>query len=189
MTSTKKGFLRAGGILALIASIFMALMGLIFVGAAAVVSEDFIIEMYETEVGFTKIEEADGGYYIEYFEDDDDLRPTIVKDDEIQLIAKVSKTILAVMAVFIVGLAIAQFIFAILILSKLSKDKSSKKQIITLLVLSILTCTMLTAAFMIVALCLKDKKQPTLENINEIAAQNQVEGQITIEDEMSDNKE
>lgn len=170
MTATKKGFLRAGGVLAVIASVFLALMGFILVGATAIIDEDFIIDTYKTEDGFAYVEEAEGGYHIEYLEDEDDLLPKTVKDDEIQLIAKVSKIVLAVMAVFIGGLAIAQLIFAILILSKLSKEQSSKKLIITLLVLSILTGSMLTAAFMIVALCLKDKK-PTLQNINEIAAE------------------
>lgn len=188
MTATKRGFLRAGGVLALVASVFLALMGFVLVGATATIDEDFIIDTYKTEDGFAYVEEAEGGYHIEYFEDDDDLLPTIVKDDEIQLIAKLSKVVLAVMSVFIIGLAVAQFIFAILILSKLSKEKSSKKQIITLLVLSILTGSMLTAAFMIVALCLKDKK-PTLQNINEIAAGNTTETTAAQTEVIEENKD
>ena len=58
------------------------------------------------------------------------------------------------------------------------KNISSKKHIITLLVFSILSNSTLTMAFMIVALCIKDKKV-TLENINEIASQNGE--QLTIE--------
>lgn len=175
MTSTKKGFLKAGSILSIIASVSMALTGMVFLGISSLINEKFILKTYETETGYAYFEDTDGDYYIEYYEDEDDIvlgEKVRVTEDEIELIVEVSKAISLMLAVFILGLAISQFVISILILNKMSKDKSSKGLIIALLVLSIITGSMLTAAFMIVALCLKDKKQPTLENINEIAAEN-----------------
>lgn len=175
MTKTKKGFLKAGSIISIIAAVLSALMSFIFIAAANMIDEKFILETYETEIGYTYVEESDGGYYIEYYEDEDDLHATTVTDDEIQLIVTASKTILIVLTVFVLGLSVAEFVIAILILNKLSKNESKKGLIITLLVLSILSGTMLTTAFMIVALCLKDKPKATLENINEIAIEQTVE--------------
>ena len=108
--------------------------------------------------------------YIEYFEDEDDLRPTIVQDDEILLTAKIAKGAIIAMSVITIGIAIVQYIFGSKILKDVKKNIASKKHIITLLVFSILSNSTLTMAFMIVALCIKDKKV-TLENINEIASQ------------------
>jgi len=175
MTSTKKGFLKAGGILAIIASVSIALFGMSFFGISNMLNEKLILETYKTESGYAYFEDADGNYYIEYYEDEEDIltgEKMRVTEDEIELAVQFGKAILTVLAIFILGLAIAQFIISILVLNKMSKDKSSKGLIIALLVLSIITGSMLTSAFMIVALCLKDKKQPTLENISEIAAEN-----------------
>lgn len=178
MTTTKKGFLKAGSIISIIAAVLSALMSFIFISAATMIDEKFIIETYENEAGYAYFEDADGSYYIEYYEDEDDVILGVkqkVTDDEIQLIATASKTILIVLTVFVLGLSIAEFIIAILILNKLSKNESKKGLIIALLVLSIISGTMITSAFMIVALCLKDKPKATLENINEIATEQTVE--------------
>ena len=178
MTTTKKGFLKAGSIIAIISAVLSALLSFVFIFSATMIDEKFILETYETELGYTYVEEADGSYYIEYYEDEDDVmygQKVKVTEDEIELIATISKALLIALSVFVVGLSAAQFIFAILILNKMGKDKSSKAQIITLLVLSIITGTMLTTAFMIVALCLKDKPKATLENVTEIAAEQNLE--------------
>ena len=169
MNVNKRGFLKAGSVLAIISAVFMLMTGGVLMSSVALVNEDFILDTYTEEIGYTRYIDADGSYYIEYFEDEDDLQPQRVEDDEIRLIAKITKVVLIVLSVVTIGLAVAQFVFAILISKNLKKDKSSKKQIITMLVLSILTSTTITAAFMIVALCLKDKPKATLENINEIA--------------------
>lgn len=169
MTSTKKGFLKAGAIISIVTAVLSALMSFVFISAATMINEQFILETYETEIGYTYHEDIDGSYYIEYYEDEDDLLPQTVTEEDIELIATASKTILIVMTVFVLGLSIAEFIFAILILNKLSKNESRKGQIITLLVLSAISGTIVTTAFMIVALCLKDKPKVTLENVTEIA--------------------
>ena len=172
MTKTKKVFLKAGSILAIVSSIFMALLGFIFIPSAALISEDFIIDTYTTEIGYTKYIAEDGSYYIEYYEDEEDYALGIkqkVTEEDIELIATVSKTLLIVAAVLCIGFGIAEFVIGLLLLIKTNKDKTSKPLIITLLVFSVLTGSMLILAFMIVALCLKDKPKVTLENVNEIA--------------------
>lgn len=184
MTSTKKGFLKAGSIIAIISAVLTALFSFIFIGVASIIDEELILESYETEIGYAYYEETDGGYYIEYYEDEDDLHVTVVKDEDIKQVVKFTKIVLFGMSIFVLSLSIAQFVMAILILSKMSKDKSSKGQIIALLVLSAISGTIVTAAFMIVALCLKDRPQATLENVKDIAAE-----QTTTIQESKENKE
>ena len=171
MNSTKRSFLKAGAILAIISAVFMVLTGVSMFSIANSINEEFVLEMYKMEYQYTKVTELDGGYHIEFFEDEDDLRPTIVEDDEIIMTAKIAKGAVIALSVIIVGIAVVQYIFGNKILRNVKKNIASKKQIITLLVFSILSNSTLTMAFMIVALCIKDKKV-TLENINEIASQN-----------------
>ena len=178
MNPTKRSFLKAGAILAIISAVFMVFTGISMFTLSSSVNEKFILEMYEMEYQYVKVPELDGGYHIEYFEDEDDLRPTIVQDDEIILTAKIAKGAIIVLSVITIGIAVVQYIFGSKILKDVKKNISSKKHIITLLVFSILSNSTLTMAFMIVALCIKDKKV-TLENINEIASQSGE--QLTIE--------
>ena len=178
MNSTKRSFLKAGAILAIISAVFMVFTGVSMFSIANSINEEFVLEMYKMEYQYTKVTELDGGYHIEFFEDEDDLRPTIVQDDEIIMTAKIAKGAVIALSVIIVGIAVVQYIFGNKILKNIKKNIASKKQIITLLVFSILSNSTLTMAFMIVALCIKDKKV-TLENINEIASQSGE--QITID--------
>jgi len=188
MNPTKRSFLKAGAILAIISAVFMVFTGISIFTLSSSVDEKFILEMYEMEYQYVKVPELDGGYHIEYFEDEDDLRPTIVQDDEILLTAKIAKGAIIAMSVITIGIAIVQYIFGSKILKDVKKNIASKKHIITLLVFSILSNSTLTMAFMIVALCIKDKKV-TLENINEIASQNGEQLTIDQLENTEDNKE
>jgi len=188
MNPTKRSFLKAGAILAIISAVFMVFTGISIFTLSSSVNEKFILEMYEMEYQYVKVPELDGGYHIEYFEDEDDLRPTIVEDDEILLTAKIAKGAIIAMSVITIGIAIVQYIFGSKILKDVKKNIASKKHIITLLVFSILSNSTLTMAFMIVALCIKDKKV-TLENINEIASQNGEQLTIDQLENTEDNKE
>jgi len=188
MNPTKRSFLKAGAILAIISAVFMVFTGISIFTLSSSVNEKFILEMYEMEYQYVKVPELDGGYHIEYFEDEDDLRPTIVQDDEILLTAKIAKGAIIAMSVITIGIAIVQYIFGSKILKDVKKNIASKKHIITLLVFSILSNSTLTMAFMIVALCIKDKKV-TLENINEIASQNGEQLTIDQLENTEDNKE
>ena len=188
MNPTKRSFLKAGAILAIISAVFMVFTGISMFTLSSSVDEKFILEMYEMEYQYVKVPEIDGGYHIEYFEDEDDLRPTIVEDDEIIMTAKIAKGAIIAMSVITIGIAVVQYIFASKILKDVKKNIASKKHIITLLVFSILSNSTLTMAFMIVALCIKDKKV-TLENINEIASQSGEQLTIDQLENTEDNKE
>ena len=188
MNPAKRSFLKAGAILAIISAVFMVFTGISMFTLSNSVNEKFILEIYEMEYQYVKVPELDGGYYIEYFEDEDNLRPTIVEDDEIILTAKIAKGAIIAMSVIIIGIAVVQYIFGSKILKDVKKNIASKKHIITLLVFSILSNSTLTMAFMIVALCIKDKKV-TLENINEIASQSGEQLTIDQLENTEDNKE
>lgn len=188
MNQTKKNFLKAGSIIAIVSAVFMLFTGISFVSSVGVVNEELILNTITYETDYQKLENADGSYYIEYFEDEDDLRPQRLEQKDIQDIVKIAKVALIVISVVIFAVSIVQFIFGVKILKNLKKEIGKKSHIITLLVFSILTDTILTTAFMIVALCIKDKKV-TLENINDIAAQSGE--QLTIEqlEKTEENKE
>ena len=188
MNPTKRSFLKAGAIIAIISAVFMLFTGIGFATSVSLINEELILDTITYETDYQKFKNADGSYYIEYFEDEDDLRPQTLTQKDIQDIVKIAKVALIVIAGVIVAVSIVQFIFGSKILKNLKKDISKKSHIITLLVFSILTETILTTAFMIVALCIKDKKV-TLENINEIASQSGE--QITIEelDQTEENKD
>lgn len=188
MNQTKKNFLKAGSIIAIVSAVFMLFTGISFVSSVGVVNEELILNTITYETDYQKFENADGSYYIEYFEDEDDLRPQRLEQKDIQDIVKIAKVALIVISVVIFAVSIVQFIFGVKILMNLKKEIGKKSHIITLLVFSILTDTILTTAFMIVALCIKDKKV-TLENINDIAAQSGE--QLTIEqlEKTEENKE
>lgn len=174
MTETKKNFIKTGSILAVIASIFIALFGFVMIPVACLIDEDFVIATYKSEPGYAYHEELDGGYYIEYTDVEDGIVQVYkVTDEDIKLVATVGRVMSILIATFCIGLGVAEFVLAVLIMNKLAKNKQNKGLIIAMLVISGLTGSVVTFAFMIVALCLKDKK-PTLENINEIAMQNQV---------------
>ena len=178
MNPTKKNFLKAGGIIAIISAVFLIFTGFSCISALSMVDEENILSTITYGIDYEYFENEDGSYYIEYFEDEDDLRPERLEQKDIQDMVKIAKGVLIGFSVLIFAISLVQFIFAVKILKNLKKGISKKSHIITLLVFSILTDTILTAAFMIVALCIKDKKV-TLENINEIASQNGE--QITIE--------
>lgn len=171
MSTNKKGFIKAGSVLAIVSGAFIIMFSFILLLAGFAIDEQFVIDTYKTEPGYQYVEEADGGYHIEYNDVEDGiLLVETVTDDEIQLIVTVSKVMLFTITAFCFGLSVAEIVIASIMLNKLKKNESKKSLIITMLVLSVLVGGILTTAFMIVALCLKDKK-PTLENINEIATE------------------
>ena len=111
MNPTKRSFLKAGAILAIISAVFMVFTGISMFTLSNSVNEKFILEMYEIEYQYVKVPELDGGYHIEYFEDEDDLRPTIVEDDEIILTAKIAKGVIIAMSVITIGISRISAVF------------------------------------------------------------------------------
>lgn len=164
MSATKKGFLKAGAILGIVVSSIMALFGMIMFSSMDIVTEDMVKNSYSIEQNYALYEDVDGSYTIEYT--DEEGQTIVVSQEEVQLVVKVSKIVLLVIGLLIVGYSVAVMVVSILILKKVNKEVNPKGLTITLLVLSALMGSVLIMVFMIVALCLKDKK-PTLENIDE----------------------
>ncbi len=189
MNVTKRNFLKAGAIIAIVSAVFMLFTCFGFISSIGMIDEELMLNTITYETDYEYFENEDGSYYIEYFEDEDDLRPERLEQKDIQDMVKIAKGVLVGLSVLIFAISLVQFIFSVKILKNLKKGISKKSHIITLLVFSILTDTILTAAFMIVALCIKDNPKVTLENINEIATQSGE--QLTIEqlEKTEDNKE
>ncbi len=143
MNKTKKGFLIAGCILAIIASAVMLILAL------SVKSIDGFLTIETLEQAL--LEEDPGAMY---------------SQEELVALKGLITGFLNVFAIICGGFAIATLIVSIILLVKTSKDKFSKGLTITLLVLSI-GMSNLTLIFMIVALCIKDKKE-NIENQPEI---------------------
>ena len=132
MNGTKKAFLLAGSILGIVEAaslIMMALSLFSMLGTIDVETVRLILE--EEAILFTDIELAQ--------------------------IAELSNTIIVVMSAYILGISVSMLVLSIVVLNQRNKGVSKKGCIIALLVISILSANIITAAFMIVALCFKDK--------------------------------
>ena len=132
MNGTKKAFLLAGSILGIVEAaslIMMALSLFSMLGTIDVETVRLILE--EEAILFTDIELAH--------------------------IAELSNTIIALMSAYILGISVSMLVLSIVVLNQRNKGFSKKGCIIALLVISILSANIITAAFMIVALCFKDK--------------------------------
>lgn len=157
MNKTKKGFLSAASIITIVASGLAILMSIILFLAGSMCSEKTIVESYKASDEYVYHEEADGSYYFVEI-DEDTLKEIRISEDEIELIAKVSSALLYVGAVLVLGFAVAKLILAIKILMNNNRNKFGMGTTISLLVLSVLSASIVESAFLIVTLCLKDKK-------------------------------
>ncbi len=168
MNRTKKGFLTAGGIISIVLASLCLLEGLVMFTGKTLVTEDFVKEMFNSDSSYTYFEDdlttdEVGDYYFEYTE-----QGTVYKitKAEIKGIVNIASTILTVVCVILIALAVANLIFAIFVLKGSHRNNCKKGFIITLLVLSVLSGNLLTMAFMIVALCIKDT--PQIEHLEDI---------------------
>lgn len=173
MNSTKKGFIKAGTILSIVVSAILIITGFVMFGISSLITEQSLYEVYESQAGYTITNNPDGSYEITYI-DEYGVTQTITQS-ELQTVAKIAKTAVNISAVVILAGSIASMTVSILLLSKVNKGKSQTGLIIANLVLDILFVGWISAAFMIVALCLKDapKDKPTLNNIDTFANNNQ----------------
>lgn len=158
MTKTKKGFLKAGAILGIIIAALVGVWGMICFAGQSIVTRDLVVQTYlECEKNeYTPIENFDGS--ITY---------KVVKDGQIKEISSadadalvsMTKAIITAMGIYSVALAIASVVISILVLINACTDKCKYGYVITLLILSLLSFNLITAAFMIVVLCLKNKQK------------------------------
>ncbi len=159
MTRTKKGFLKAGAIIGIVAAALIGILGMICFAGQTIVDRDFVVQTTFNckENEYTTIENFDGSFTYKYVNENG--ITTELSSKDVDTIVSMAKSLLTTTGVYGVAMAIASVVFSILVLINACTEKCKNGYIITLLVLSLLTCNVLTAAFMIVALCLKDKQK------------------------------
>ncbi len=147
MTDTKKSFLTAGAILGIVEASVMILTGIIMFCCIGLVDEQFITTMLEAEKEAT----------------------VALTSSEMSFAITAMRVAFVAMGTFIMAMSAAMLVFSILVLKNKNKGIYKKGFVITLLVLSVINGNILTAAFMIVTLCLKDKTAAEIveENIQQ----------------------
>lgn len=132
MNKTRKTFMLTGAILSIVEAGVLILVGLILFGASNMVTTGMVSEIIASD-------------------------PTIgeVAEEELQAMVQLIQMMFNVMAFYVVALAVATIPVAVKVMK--NTGNNNKGAIIALLVLSIFTENIITFAFMIVALCLKNK--------------------------------
>ena len=165
MNKTRKAFIVAGSVIAIIASIFMLFTSAILFVASSIIDEKFVVETYYAmDPNATLVTEQDGGYII-YYRDSELNMDLTVTDEEVKTIVNVSSTLCLGVSITSLTFATAGVVLSIILLVE-QKKHSAKGIIIALLVISALSGNLLSTAFMIVALCLKHKNVEVAQNAN-----------------------
>ncbi len=162
MSTTKRSFMLSGSIISIVLSVILIAFGSILIILAPHLTTDNFVKIYESDtVNYEK--HLDDAGEIDYFieKGTDPAVKVYVKD--LDSLSKVLNTSLKVLGGIIVGVQVATLVFSILVIGASVKGKSKIGLIITLLILSIFSCNVLTFAFMIVCLCLKDKPEVEIE--------------------------
>ncbi len=136
MNNTKKMFMMAGAIISIVYFVVLIYLGFLFFVSSSMMTLDYVRQV------------VDASSYDE---------------EMLQAVLSIAKTLLNMMAIYVLVIAIVSLVFSIKVLKQSSARQNKKANIITLLVFSILSANIITAAFMIVALCLKFE-QPQLDN-------------------------
>ena len=132
MNGTKKAFLLAGSILGIVEAASLIMMALSLFSLIGTIDVEAVRLLLEEEaVLFTEM--------------------------ELVQITELVNVIIPAMAIYITGISVSMLVLSVVVLKQRNKGVSKKGCIIALLVISILSANIITAAFMIVALCLKDK--------------------------------
>ena len=135
MTKTKKGFMLAGGIISIVFGAFIALFGLLMMTAIkGMITLDFVEEVL--------INSGMAGQYT---------------TEELEAVVAIYQALCSLIGFFCICLAVGSIVPAIFVVKNACKGVSPKGSIITTLVFSVLAGNIVTIAFMIVTLCLKDK--------------------------------
>lgn len=167
MTNTKKGFLTAGSIIAIVFAGVGLLMSILLFSLGANITEKQMVKMYTMDETVQYIEnEEDGSYVLKFFDEETGEEIETMTEEEIEIIAKVVKGLLIFAACTEIALDVAILPIAILLLKSTNKKEEKKGLTIALLVMSVLSGDIVTLAFMIVALCLKNKQsEPAYQQI------------------------
>lgn len=157
MTKTKSGFLKAGAILGIIWAGFFAIFGMTLFTIQGELSHKYIIEdiMEYSKTEYDAIENFDGSITYKLTKDGEVKE---IKGEQLDDIIELSKKVLTIGGVYVLAFSVASLALSILVLVNSEKEKANKGLIISLLCVSVFSANILTLAFMIVALRLKDKK-------------------------------
>lgn len=139
MNKTRKSFLLAGSIVSFVEVGVLILVAFILFGVSSMVTTEMVNEILATD-------------------------PTIgeLTEEQVQAMVELLKFMYNAIAIYVLALSIATIPVAVKVLKNAENNK--KGAIIALLVLSIFTANIVTFAFMIVALCLKNKPVEIVEN-------------------------
>ncbi len=166
MTSTKKAFLNAGAIVAIILAGICILGGIIVCASSNLVTEKAIKDVCMLDSKYTLFTQTEdptleeGDYYFTYTSDGKDYKLT---KGEIETMAKTTSAVMDVIAWFTIAISVANIVISAFIMRDSAHNKDRKAFIITLLVLSVLMGNLISMAFMIVGLCMKNKPEVLIE--------------------------
>lgn len=163
MTKTKSGFLKAGSIIGVVMSALCAVFGLICFVGQKIVTRDFVVQVVFdcAENEYTSIENFDGSITYKLYKDGVCVKETT--SEEVDAVASLTKATMTTMGVFSCCFAVAELVLSIFVLIATSNEKIKNSLIVSELVISLLAGNLLTFAFMIVALCLKNKPVEELD--------------------------
>ena len=167
MTKTRKGFLKAGAIIGIISAILGMLFSFLMFAVGKSITEEKVVEWLKTSEEFTYVEENNSYYFI----GTDENGTTVTLDEEAtELTTKVIKYALMISAGIDFAVSIPFLILSIKLLSKTNKGVYSKRLTVSTLVLSAIFGELIVLAFMIIAMCSKNKNTG-LENYEQITIQ------------------
>ncbi len=162
MSTTKRSFMLSGSIIGIVLSVVWIAFGSILIILAPYLTTDNFVKIYESDtVNYEK--HLDDAGEIDYFIEKGTDPEVKVYVKDLDSLSKVLRTSLKVFGGLIVGVQVATLVFSILVIGASVRGSSKIGSIITLLILSIFSFNILTFAFMIVCLCLKDKPEVGLE--------------------------
>ena len=144
MNNTKKGFITAATIIGIIEAASLIFIGLILLISFKSIDAEMILSILAAE------------------------EELILTDAEISFILSFSKIFMVIFSIYSIVMGAAMLTLSILVLKNKNKGVFKKGLAIALLVISVLNGNMLSTAFIIVALCIKDKTAAEIveENMN-----------------------
>ena len=138
MNKTRKAFLLAGSIVSFVEAGVLILVGLIVFGMSSMITVEMVYELLAMDPTMGELTEA-----------------------QVQAMVQLVKLLYTGIAIYVLALSIATIPVAVKVLKNTENNK--KGAIIALLVLSIFTANIVTFAFMIVGLCLKNNPVEIVE--------------------------
>lgn len=138
MNKTRKAFLLAGSIVSFVEAGVLILVGLIVFGMSSMITVEMVNELLAMDPTMGELTEA-----------------------QVQAMVQLVKLLYTGIAIYVLALSIATIPVAVKVIKNTENNK--KGAIIALLVLSIFTANIVTFAFMIVGLCLKNNPVEIVE--------------------------